>query len=527
MARRRGPDLPTRLDALRSAIDLGTGRLGTAEMETAIHVVNKADARLIHGTEHTVAALAGATGSGKSSLFNALCGSQVSDTGVRRPTTGEAHASIFSEIDAAPLLDWMEVKHRHLITDYRESLSGLVLIDLPDHDSVRLENRLEMERVAELVDLLIWVTDPEKYADAALHYYLRKLAGHDDTTMVALNKIDRLSPEQTESASADLRRLLADDGLTAVAIANVSATTGQGVDQLLDALGETVSTRKAAVSRLAAETADAARVLRAQLGEAEPGRLGRKESQRLVDALADASGIPVVTAAVEAGYRRDAMSAAGWPFTRWVRRFGPHPLRRLHLGEGTTGRISLPESNSITDAGVTSALRDAAEAATRELDAPWPDLARQRVAANDAALRDELDQAVRQSDPGKWRRPIWWKVFGTLQLVAAAAVVAGLLWLAVLFGIAWFRLPDPPTLEFRGFELPPLLVFGGLLVGLVLTVIVRILASIGSRRRAQSARKRMLAGVETVAEEQVMEPLADELSVIGSLREHLDVAASH
>lgn len=525
MGRRRPPDLPTRLDALRSAIDLGQGRLGIADLEVAEHVVTKADARLLHGTEHTVAALVGATGSGKSSLFNALCGTEVSDTGVKRPTTGEAHASIFSDVDATPLLDWMEVKHRHRITTYTDPLSGLVLIDLPDHDSVRLENRLEMERVAELVDLLIWVTDPEKYADAALHYYLRKLAGHDDTNMVALNKIDRLSPEQADAATADMRRLLAEDGLSNVAIAQVSATTGQGVDALVEALGRTVSERKAAVSRLAAEAADAAVALRDQLGTAEPGKLGRKESQRLVDALADASGIPIVTAAVEAGYQRDAMTTAGWPFTRWIRRFGPHPLRRLHLGEGTSGRISLPESNSITDAGVTSALRHAAEAATRDLDDPWPELARQRVAANDAELRDELDQAVREADPGKWRTPIWWKVFGALQLVAAVAVVAGLVWLAVLFGIAWFRLPDPPTWEFRGFELPPLLVFGGLIVGLVLTMVVRLLAAVGSKRRAQAARKRMLSGVERVADTQVMEPLADELGVIGTLREHLDIAA--
>ena len=36
-------------------------------------------------------ALAGATGSGKSSLFNALLGEEVSAPGVRRPTTGTAH----------------------------------------------------------------------------------------------------------------------------------------------------------------------------------------------------------------------------------------------------------------------------------------------------------------------------------------------------------------------------------------------------------------------------------------------------
>ena len=77
---------------------------------------------------------------------------------------------------AGALLDWLGVGTRHLVDTAAEdadaqlgSLDGLVLLDLPDFDSREVANRDEAERVLELVDLFVWVTDPQKYADARLH----------------------------------------------------------------------------------------------------------------------------------------------------------------------------------------------------------------------------------------------------------------------------------------------------------------------------------------------------------------------
>ena len=54
-------------------------------------VVDKVRARTAMRGGHTVVALAGATGSGKSSLFNALVGADVATVGARRPTTVTPH----------------------------------------------------------------------------------------------------------------------------------------------------------------------------------------------------------------------------------------------------------------------------------------------------------------------------------------------------------------------------------------------------------------------------------------------------
>ena len=173
-------------------------------------------------------ALAGATGSGKSSLFNALSRLQLSQVGVRRPTTSAATAVVWGADSAGPLLDWLEVPRRHAATDQPAyAADGLVLLDLPDFDSVRVEHRLEVDRLVELVDLLVWVVDPQKYADAALHdRYLRPLAGHGDVTLVVLNQSDLRRPAEVEECLADLRRLLADDGLPGVPVLAASALTG-------------------------------------------------------------------------------------------------------------------------------------------------------------------------------------------------------------------------------------------------------------------------------------------------------------
>ena len=58
----------------------------------------------------------------------------------------------------------------------------------------------------QLVDMLIWVVDPQKYADAALHdRYLIPLAQHADVMMIVLNQADRLTPAERDQCLTDLR----------------------------------------------------------------------------------------------------------------------------------------------------------------------------------------------------------------------------------------------------------------------------------------------------------------------------------
>jgi GTP-binding protein EngB required for normal cell division len=257
--------LPVRLASLTELTRIGTRRTGAdgfspellAEAET---LLRRSGERMRMSASHTVVALAGGTGSGKSSLFNALAGANFSPAGVMRPTTKHSHACVWGMEGAAPLLDWLNVQRRHryarasALDEGEASLTGLLLLDLPDHDSVVTGSAALVDRLVKLVDMLVWVLDPLKYADAAVHRrYLVPLAGHAAVTMVVLNQVDTLSPDQATDCEADLRRLLDAEGLTETSVLVTSALTGAGLDELRLSLATAVATRRAAVDRISAD----------------------------------------------------------------------------------------------------------------------------------------------------------------------------------------------------------------------------------------------------------------------------------
>jgi len=276
-------DLDRRLEALAEAAGLAEGRLPDEAVERAHAVVERAGERLGLGIESTVVALAGPTGAGKSRLFNALAGDELAAVGRRRPTTSTGKAAVWGD-GAGPLLDWLEIPRRHRIApDEPDGLDGLVLLDLPDFDSVETAHRLEVDRVVGLADLVAWVVDPQKYADAALHdRYLRPLASHAEAMAVVLNQADLLSPADVDAWRADAERLLAEDGVKGVPLVVVSAETGAGLEELRRLLAERVRAREAALARLAADVDDAVEPLAAACTEGRAPGVQRDDRAILV-----------------------------------------------------------------------------------------------------------------------------------------------------------------------------------------------------------------------------------------------------
>jgi len=507
---RRELPLGDRLTALREAVEAAEGRLEVPEVGRARALLAKAGAREALG-DATVVALAGATGSGKSTLFNALSGAEVSVPGVRRPTTGTAHASVWGQLGTDRLLDWLEVPRRHRVPSPDPELDGLVLLDLPDHDSVRLEHRLEVDRLVELVDVLVWVLDPQKYADAAVHErYLRPLAGHAGVLVVVLNQVDRLDPPAVQACLADLRGLLDREGLAATPVLPTAARTGTGLAELRTELASRVALRRAASDRLAADVRSAAGALAAHCApgpeEAAPERSG---AEGLTDALADAAGVPGVVAAVERSARRKGTARTGWPLLRWTARLRPDPLRRLHLGDERS-RTSLPEPGAVPRAAVSAALRRARTAAWEGLPQAWRDDLRRTLELSEERLADRLDRAVGGTDLGPGRTPFWQRGVAGLQWLLTVVALAGALWLLGLVVLGWLQLEDVvPLPRVQGFPLPTLLLIGGLLAGALLALAARPFVSAGARRAGRRARRRLVDRVAEVARVQVLDPLAE------------------
>ncbi|MDK3255081.1 GTPase [Blastococcus capsensis] len=520
----RTPDrsLADRLIALREAVEVAEGRLDAPEVGQARAVLAKAGAREALG-DATVVALAGATGSGKSTLFNALSGSEVSTPGVRRPTTGVAHATVWGRPDdgADRLLDWLEVPRRHR-REPEAALDGLVLLDLPDHDSVRLEHRLEVDRLVGLVDVLVWVLDPQKYADAAVHErYLAPLAGHAGVLMVVLNQIDRLDEAAARACLADLRGLLDREGLAATPVLAVSARTGAGLAELRGELARRVGARRAATERLLADVRGSAAELAVHCPEEAAGssrRWGRPAAggsvpgdvvDDLTDALAEAAGVPTVTAAVERSTRRTGTGRTGWPVLRWTRKLRPDPLTRLHLGD-ERARTSLPSAGAVERARMATAVREVRDAAADGLAPAWRDELRRTAEVSEDRLADALDRAVGGTELGSDRVPLWQRAAGGLQWLLLVTALVGALWLLALVGLGFFQLDDVvPLPRVEGLPLPTLLVGGGLLAGALLALVARPLVSLRARRQARAADRRLRAAVRGVAEEELLAPMAE------------------
>ncbi len=530
-----------RLQALDRVVELGEGRLDPALLAPARDLGQRAGERLRLSGAHTVVALAGATGSGKSSLFNALAGVTVSQPGVRRPTTGVAHAVVWDPEGAGPLLDWLDVPRRHHLAaaqldDAGDDLGGLVLLDLPDHDSTVAAHRLEVDRLVALVDVLVWVLDPQKYADAAIHdRYLRPLARHGEVMVVVLNQADRLDPAHVPDTLADVRRLLADDGLGDVPVLPTSAATGEGLDRLRAVLTGAVAAHRAALRRISADLAGVSDDLAPVVGGPAREDVDAGTQRALVAALGAAAGIPAVGRAVQRAAVHRAVASTGFPFTRWLRGLRPDPLRRLHLDRARTAavtgpaaadddapdtvqRTSLPATGAVERSRVELALRRLADDAAAGLPEPWPGSVHDAARSRADDLSDALDRAVATTDLGLARKPLWWRAVGALQALLAATAVAGALWLAGLYALTVLRLPEPEPPQVGVLPLPTVLLVGGLLAGLLLALLARALAVLAARRRRARAEARLRESVADVAETLVLAPVRAELAAYTALR---------
>ena len=502
--------LDARLAALGEATTLAEGRLDSAVVADAKAVTAKAGARLGLGLESTVVALAGPTGAGKSQLFNALTGAELAAVGRRRPTTSTGQAATWGD-GADPLLDWLEIPRRHRLDG--GELDGLVLLDLPDFDSVEEAHRLEVDRIVALADLVVWVVDPQKYADAALHdRYLRPLATHAAAMALVLNQSDLLLAPELATWRRDAERLLAEDGLRDVPLVVLSARTGDGLPGLRRLLATRVAAREAALARLSADVDAAARELGSSCGGRALG-VQRDDRARLVASLEDAAGVPAVVRAVDGAHRRRGALATGWPFVRWLRRLRPDPLRRFRLPETPQPnvRTSLPPATDVQHAQVATAARRLADRASDGLAPPWPMLVRTAATAAEREMADRLDRAVAGADL-QTRPPLWWKAANVLQRLLALAVAAGALWLLGLALLGYLRIDDVvPVPEFRDIPIPTWLLVGGAVAGILLAVLARIVNGFGARRRARAASSSLRKRVDEVAQELVVAPVEAEL----------------
>ncbi len=421
------PDLRDLIDRFDRLVATAEGLVPESALEAAALVGRRARDRRGFLGDTVVVALAGGTGSGKSSLINALAGEVVAESGAQRPTTFEPLAWIPAnpEPGLVRLLDSIGIEDRV----GQDRMRWLAVIDLPDTDSVSEENRATVERVLPLVDAIVWVVDPEKYQDRVLHErYLAPLARHADRFRFVLNHIDRIAGDDVDQLCADLAASLEADGIAQPIILATAADppfgAPIGIDEFIDAMRSLGDTKTVVERGLIADLENAA------------VRLARSAG------VEDASGTGFTARWQEVlGTASEALASD---------LLGPDTVREAGRVGGRVARLSAsirvratPKSSVAVSASQSGGTRDAIDAVDRMIsdliDAIGSDHAgpvravRHEVEAemHGAAISAGASAEIELGDP-----PRWWKSAGRARPVLSVAIGGAVYWLAIALELA-------------------------------------------------------------------------------------------
>lgn len=415
-------DLRDAITALERLVATTKGVADEGVRAEASAVLDRVRSRRGFLGESVLVALVGGTGSGKSSLLNAIAGKEVAEAGSRRPMTTVPQAWIPSRPEPLllGLLDEIGITRR----TSHDLDNPLVLIDLPDIDSVEETHRSLVERLIPQVDAIVWVMDPEKYQDRVLHtQHIEPLAAYKDRFVFVLNQADRVATGDLDSMVEDLRSRLQSEGIPDPMILTTSADPPAGppwgTEALLEAIGELGTARQIVNTKTVVDVREAATRLAREAGLGE--HLGEALDE-MWQAKCDEVAETLVTSGLGSRLRREAA------------RFGEE---RGRAAVSLRPPANLPEVAVTTDWGFTG-VGGAVSELNRFIEALRPPVAGETTAALEqvsASLEDELQAALEYSVSGAgYRLPRLPKWVGILRWVRVGAMVAvpGLLFWAFL-----------------------------------------------------------------------------------------------
>lgn len=347
------------------------------------------------GDAYLVVGIVGPNNAGKSALFNALVGSDLSPSlptgGATRRLVGAAHPSLLEKLRSEPTLTRFPLvaldgpradqatessaNPAELLVAAETGLpAGLMLIDTPDFDSILEDNRLASESLLAVADLVIAVVTRHSYQNRAVVDFLQDWLAHGRPWLLVYNEAaDRPTAEShaaklaTDVGTPPLARFWAPHDLEVQAGRKTLEPQPLGeakrqpvsLQRMLFDLEEIAEVKSRAFEAARARLRDSLRELADQL-DADANAAGAIATA--VGEAAREGGVQIASAAMPAGPFVEAFRIVLDRRTNFLSRGWRTSLRQIRLGLESIpallrGRAPAEEKNVQLDAIETEALR--------------------------------------------------------------------------------------------------------------------------------------------------------------------------
>lgn len=156
-----------------------------------------------------VVGIAGGTGVGKSTLINALAGDAITAASVRRPTSRHIMAYHHRDLACGARFS-VDQADLEACTHDSDALRHVIILDLPDSDSIDHRHHAMMKQVLPHTDLLLLVTDPNKYGDQVFYELCASTRQAIQNKYIVFNKTDQIEAAYGDQAGTVQASLLED-----------------------------------------------------------------------------------------------------------------------------------------------------------------------------------------------------------------------------------------------------------------------------------------------------------------------------
>ncbi|USR80174.1 GTPase [Arcanobacterium pinnipediorum] len=526
------------IELLSSVVDVAGNYLSPELLSDVQRTLNRVQQRQDYSPDTTVIAIAGPTGAGKSSLVNALIGQELVAVAATRPTTAQPTAVSSYPLNVqTDVTTWLGIEKRYERSELKHLFgtdAPFVVVDLPDIDSTAVENRVQAATIIEKADVIVWVVDPQKYADSSVHdEYLAKLREQSGGMLAVVNHSDRLNEEDQRHVRASLRQILDTNHIDSP-ILLTSATTGSGIGQLRTYLAGFAESKKAAYEKLASDIRTIAQRISDEFSQQtfQPHDTDSITEERLIDSALHAGGAYVLARLAGQSYGFRARKATRWPLTRWISKLKVDPLERFRLTKPEASEEIVPVTgiarSDIALGQTANEYHRYIESRTAHMPQRWVhDLLAQKDDTVTNLIR-RADYIGTHTDAVARRHPLWWRVVNGVQWLLFATVIVGGGWLALrafAFNIGiWVS--QPPMVGI--FPLPLVLVVGGIGAGWLVSLLSGIFVRRGVRRTENRIKRRLVKEFSSEMHQELIEPidsavarhqqLLDELALLENVR---------